>query len=193
MCKEVKGQARMFDDTTPEAAFREDVLEQVIQCRQLLTELVSEIRQLKGITAAKQPKTAAKGTPHTKAKVRDRYAETDRLIIFGKDGKVEKVFVELTAKTARSIQLDTTARGTVSDALVVVPRAIKGHRSSWREKKDGTWEMSVRKVFVGLVAEFEWAIYSLEPQGQEFHIGTMIRMKPDAEAEAQKESEESDA
>ena len=81
MCKEVKGQARMFDDSTPERAYQEDVLDQVSQCRQLLSELVSEIRQLKGITAAKQPKTAAKGTPHTKAKVRDRYAETDRLII----------------------------------------------------------------------------------------------------------------
>ena len=189
MCKEVKGQARMFDDSTPERAYQEDVLDQVSQCRQLLSELVSEIRQLKGITAAKQPKTAAKGTPHTKAKVRDRYAETDRLIIFGKDGKVEKVFVELTAKTARSIQLDTTARGCVSDALVVVPRALKGHRSSWREKKDGTWEMSVRKAFVGLVAEFEWAIYSLEPQGQEFHIGTLIRMKPDTEDQKESEAE----
>ena len=72
---------------------------------------------------------------------------------------------------------------------MVVPRALKGHRSSWREKKDGTWEMSVRKAFVGLVAEFEWAIYSLEPQGQEFHIGTLIRMKPDTEDQKESEAE----
>lgn len=156
MCKDVEGQASMFDpETTPEKSFREELLEAVHQIAAQNIEVIKELRQLRGISA----NMAVSPARQSSAPVRtiDKYADKDRIVMVGKDGVVDRVFFILNKETSSALNVTPLSRGRITDDLRCVPNAESGTRSTWKVRPDGTAILMCRRSFE-LQTEFEYTI-----------------------------------
>lgn len=197
MCKpEIKGQARLFNpETTPERAYQEDALEQLTQIRQIISDLLSEVKQCKGILGGqdKPRKLKTKKDPADNPFVINRHATKDRLLIVGKDGRVQYVAACLTAKTAKRLGLETGQKSRIDDNFSIILNATSGHRSTWRKRKDGSAVLYVRRAFEN-DCDFRYCFFDVIQDGESLLIrGDRIEAVPYPEEGETEESEEADA
>jgi len=197
MCKpDIKGQQRMFDpESTPERAYQEDALEQMNQLRQLVAELLSEVKQCKGILAGqiKPRNLKTKKDPNDTPFMINRYATKDRLLIVGKEGRVQYVAACLTAKTAKRLGIETGQKSRIDDNFSIILNATSGHRSTWRKRKDGSAVLYVRRAFEN-DCDFRYCFFDVIQDGESLLIrGDRIEAVPYPEEGETEESEEADA
>lgn len=89
-----------------------------------------------------------------------RRMDSDRLVILGKNGRVECVYFILTPDTAKKLDIQPGIKGRTYDDLTCNPKAESGHRSVWCIKTGQLCLMSRRSLDVP--CENEWEIYSLK-------------------------------
>ena len=194
MCKpEIKGQTRMFDpESTPERAYQEDALEQMNQLRQLVAELLSEVKQCKGILAGqiKPRKLKTKKDPEDNPFAINRFPTKDRLLIVGKEGRVQYVAACLTAKTAKRLGIETGQKSRIDDNFSIILNATSGHRSTWRKRKDGSAVLYVRRAFEK-GGDFRYCFFDVIQDGESLLIrGDLIEAVPYPVEGETEESEE---